>query len=214
MKRVRAQNSDTPSYHSFDELQLVDASSASLLRDILSWYWRLGGIIIATSNRLPDDLYHHGVQRDRMASFLEALKARCTVYEVNGGKDFRLGEGEAVPEKDRKWFGMEDRAAFEKAVEELTGGKKGVPSSVNVYGRKVRVPWTVDKIARFTFAELCDEALATADYISICSKYETIIIDDMPLLYLKHKNQARRLINLVDALCEYCLYVFHLHHLC
>jgi protein AFG1 len=35
--------------NSFDELQLVDATSAAMLRDVLSWYWRMGGIIIATS---------------------------------------------------------------------------------------------------------------------------------------------------------------------
>jgi protein AFG1 len=78
----------------------------------------------------------------------------------------------------------------------------GAPSSVNVYGRKVKIPWAVDKIARFTFADLCEEALGTADYITIASNFETIIIDETPYMYLRHKNQARRLINLVDALCE------------
>jgi len=34
---------------SFDELQLLDASSAALLRDVLSWYWRFGGVIISCS---------------------------------------------------------------------------------------------------------------------------------------------------------------------
>ena len=34
---------------SFDELQLLDASSAALLRDVLSWYWRLGGVILSCS---------------------------------------------------------------------------------------------------------------------------------------------------------------------
>ena len=27
----------------------MDATSAAMLRDVLSWYWRMGGIIIATS---------------------------------------------------------------------------------------------------------------------------------------------------------------------
>jgi protein AFG1 len=27
----------------------VDASSAALLRDVLSWYWRLGGVIVSCS---------------------------------------------------------------------------------------------------------------------------------------------------------------------
>jgi len=82
------------------------------------------------------------------------------------------------------------------------GLKLGSKTSVNVYGRKVKVPWAVDKVARFTFADLCEEALGTADYITLASNFETIIIDETPYMYLKHKNQARRLINLVDALCE------------
>lgn len=79
-------------------------------------------------NRLPEDLYHHGIQRQRMASFLSALKTRCVVHEVNGGRDFRLGRNEEDMEERKKgggsWF-MNDRAGFEKEVERLTGGKKG-----------------------------------------------------------------------------------------
>jgi predicted ATPase len=33
----------------------------------------------------------------------------------------------------------------------------GHPSSVNVYGRRVPVPWATEKACRFTFAELCEE---------------------------------------------------------
>lgn len=85
-------------------------------------------------NRLPDDLYHHGVQRERMAQFLDALKARCTVHEVNGGRDWRLGigageegaEAEAPPlPQVKNWYGVEERAQFEQAVEQATGGQRG-----------------------------------------------------------------------------------------
>ena len=41
--------SDLPLTISFDELQLLDASAAALLRDVLSWYWRLGGVVISCS---------------------------------------------------------------------------------------------------------------------------------------------------------------------
>jgi protein AFG1 len=80
-------------------------------------------------NRLPEDLYHHGIQRDRMASFLSALKSRCVVHEVNGGRDFRLGRNEEDIEDRRKgggnsWF-VNDHAAFEAEVQRLTGGKEG-----------------------------------------------------------------------------------------
>ena len=53
----------------FDEVQLLDVSSATLLADVLSWFWRMGGIIVGTSNKVPDDLYKNGVQRERLEPF-------------------------------------------------------------------------------------------------------------------------------------------------
>ncbi len=65
-----------------------------------------------------------------MAQFLDALKARCTLHGVNGGRDWRLGahdEGEeAVPlPQVKNWYGQEERVQFEIAVEQVTGGQKG-----------------------------------------------------------------------------------------
>ena len=37
----------------FDEVQLVDAAGAAIFKSVLSYFWRLGGVVIATSNRLP-----------------------------------------------------------------------------------------------------------------------------------------------------------------
>ncbi|KAK4688538.1 hypothetical protein P7C73_g1566, partial [Tremellales sp. Uapishka_1] len=184
----------------FDELQLVDASSASLLRDVLSWYWRLGGVIVSCSNRVPDDLYHHGVQRERMAGFLDALKARCEVVELDGGRDWRKGvDTESVAGQTTWWD--EGEVDFERTWHETTGGS-AEPSELTIYGRRVAVPLAKDGVCRFTFAQLCEEPLGPADYISLASTYHTFFIDKVPVLYLKHKNEARRLINLVDALYE------------
>jgi hypothetical protein len=38
----------------FDEVQLVDIAGAGLVSRVLSWYWRLGGVVVATSNRVPE----------------------------------------------------------------------------------------------------------------------------------------------------------------
>ena len=81
-----------------------------------------------------------------------------------------------------------------------------------MYGRKLLIPRATDTACRFTFAELCEEALGPADYISIASAYKRIYIDEVPVLLLKQKNEARRLINLLDALCEYP-FLFALHPL-
>ncbi|ORY34742.1 AFG1-like ATPase-domain-containing protein [Naematelia encephala] len=184
-----------PFVSNFDELQLLDASSAALLRDVLSWYWRLGGVIVTCSNRVPEDLYHHGVQKDRMAGFLDALKARCEVVELDGGRDWRQGAGVTdVPRNT--WFVMgQAETEFDDAWD-LLGGPQ------------VRIPLANGPVARFDFSQLCEEALGPADYISIASTFSTIFIDKVPVLLLKHKNEARRLINLVDALYESRCQVF------
>ncbi|KAF5097527.1 hypothetical protein D0Z00_002359 [Geotrichum galactomycetum] len=74
--------------------------------------------------------------------------------------------------------------------------------TVTVYGRKVHVPWQYNGVAYFDFKDICGEPLASADYISLASRYHTFIIDNVPALKITQKNEARRLITLLDALYE------------
>lgn len=79
---------------------------------------------------------------------------------------------------------------------------EAAPAELSVYGRRLRVPKAAGSACRFTFEQLCEEPLGPADYLAITSAYSTVFIDAVPVLLLKHKNEARRLINVVDALCE------------
>jgi len=49
---------------------------------------------------------------------------------------------------------------------------------------------------------LCMRNLGPADYLTIASHFEIIIIDNVPVLTMKMKNEARRFITLLDALYE------------
>ncbi|EAL20923.1 hypothetical protein CNBE2840 [Cryptococcus deneoformans B-3501A] len=171
----------------FDEFQLIDASSAALIRDVLSWYWRLGGVIVTCSNRVPEDLYHHGVQKERLAGFLDALKARCEVVQVDGGRDWRreIERGDQI-----RWFHSKQQLEFERAWSAALETQES------------------GNTCRFTFSQLCEEALGPADYLALVSTFSTFFIDEVPTLYLRHKNEARRLINLIDALYESRCQVF------
>ena len=96
----------------FDEIQLLDVSSAGLISDVLSWFWRMGGVVVATSNKVPDDLYRNGVQRERLERFVDALKARCTIVEMRGTQDWRKEAQEST-----YWFMRHTRQEFESVVE-------------------------------------------------------------------------------------------------
>jgi len=106
----------------FDEIQLLDVSSATLLADVLSWYWRLGGVIVGTSNKVPEDLYKNGVQKDRLEPFVEALKARCPVAIMPEGNDWRLVRGE---EGESSWYTSVE--SFDKALHVLVPSGRSMP---------------------------------------------------------------------------------------
>ncbi|KAM0793729.1 hypothetical protein ACM66B_001152 [Microbotryomycetes sp. NB124-2] len=208
----------------FDEVQLVDIAGAGLINRVLSWYWRLGGVVVGTSNRVPEDLYNAGVQRDSLNPFLRALAARSPVIELLSPNDYRRTQRRRDgldPAQDREagdfgsveawrrwgtrskgWFVKGDEIGFESAVRRIVGDAQGHPRDLVVYGRRLSVPWTHEGVARFTFAELCLAPLGPADYITLGSTFHTIILTDVPILPLSAKNEARRLITLLDALYE------------
>jgi peroxisome-assembly ATPase len=160
----------------FDEIQLLDVSSAGLLSDVLSWYWRMGGVIVGTSNKVPDDLYKNGVQRERLEPFVEALKARCPLHELDVKRDWREEMGKLELGIGRgTWFTEDQGEDFGQYLQVLTKAQPGGASRVslrisptdasadasyrelNVFGRILRVPWAHSTIAKFKFTELCEE---------------------------------------------------------
>lgn len=88
---------------SFDELQLTDIATASVVQGVLLHFWRLGGVLLSTSNRLPSDLYGGGVQKRRIESFLSCLKGRCEMLELDGGRDWRHRDGRLGLESGGSW---------------------------------------------------------------------------------------------------------------
>ncbi|KAI8992957.1 AFG1-like ATPase-domain-containing protein [Trametes punicea] len=184
----------------FDEIQLLDVSSATLLADVLSWFWRMGGVVVGSSNKVPDDLYKNGVQRERLEPFVEALKARCPVVVMRSERDWRAVKGHGG---QRSWYTHEQRPNFDSKCRDIMQSA-GEPSSaeITVFGRKIQVPWSAGGVCKFTFSDLCDASLGPADYITLASSYHTFVITSIPVLKLSAKNQARRFISLIDALYE------------
>jgi len=82
-------------------------------------------------------------------------------------------------------------------------GKRSPPQALTVYSRTVTIPHVGDSgAAKFDFTDLCARNLGPADYFTIASTFPVIIIDNVPILTLLKKNEARRFITLLDALYE------------
>jgi len=185
----------------FDEIQLLDVSSATLLADVLSWFWRMGGVVVGSSNKVPDDLYKNGGQRERLEPFVEALKARCPVIIMRSEQDWR--EVRAAAGKSSSWFVYGQEKEFERKLKAFSDKEQvSGPRDLAVFGRSLHIPWSTDTACKFSFSQLCDESLGPADYLTLASTFPTIAITSIPILKLSAKNQARRFISLIDALYE------------
>ena len=54
----------------FDEVELVDVADALVLKRVFEHVFALGGILIATSNAAPEELYEGGINRAAFIPFI------------------------------------------------------------------------------------------------------------------------------------------------
>lgn len=300
-----------------DEFQLPDRAASKILSNLLTSFFHLGGVLIATSNRMPEELANAaGIEfappppskvglfsgswgrfrqsqlgktsegmfsgKGESAVFLDVLKARCEVWDMEGRRDWRRREAEEdkgsrklvdasndEEEISQSFHGFEDtatgnwglgweqststeakgdeaekeeasqskisrparyfvRPSMEEGVEALAEMERDWKASesslfhdsldsgfslnhaeipwqimiLTVYARPLLVPRQCNGVTKWTFDELCGSNLGPADYITLASTFHTFVLTSVPVLKLLQKNEARRLITLLDALYE------------
>ena len=185
----------------FDEFQVSDIADAMILGRLFDHLFAEGVVVVATSNRHPDDLYLDGINRQLFLPFIAELKSRLDLVELNGGVDHRLRQLEAAPVYYTP-LGLEAETAMDAAWARLTHGAAPQHCVIEVLGRKLKVEREVAGVARFSFKELCARALGAADYLAIAARFHTVLLDGVPELQRDKRNEAKRFVTLIDALYE------------
>ncbi|MCC7260810.1 MAG: AFG1 family ATPase [Alphaproteobacteria bacterium] len=187
----------------FDEFQVADVADAMILGRLFTLLLEQGVVIVATSNRIPQELYKNGLQRERFLPFIDLLLERFTVFALDGPEDYRLKQLRSMKKTYVIAQGKASSAFMEKTFATLTNHAVPETQVVEVQGRRIMVPNAHGGIAWLSFADLCNQPLGAADYIEIAQEFHTMLLSDIPQLSAGKRNEAKRFVTLVDELYEH-----------
>jgi cell division protein ZapE len=184
----------------FDEMQITDITDAMIVGRLFEILFNAGVVVVTTSNRVPDELYKNGLNRQLFLPFIEVLKEKMCVWELISPNDYRQNRlaGEEVYFSP---INAESRQKIREVWEHLTGGPAG-PLILTVKGREVEIPQFRNGVARASFYDLCGKMLGAGDYLALAENVKVLILEDIPRLGRSNFNEAKRFVTLIDALYE------------
>jgi cell division protein ZapE len=71
-----------------------------------------------------------------------------------------------------------------------------------LHGRVLRVPQAAMGVARFSFAQLCEQPHGASDYLRLAREFHTLIVENVPVMDYDQRNAAKRFIILIDTLYD------------
>jgi len=184
-----------------DEFIVTNITDAMLLSGLLEALVKNGVILVATSNRIPDDLYKNGLQRERFLPAIDLIKRHTHVMHIDGDTDHRI----ALLEQDDIYYTpvtTNTNDKLTKRMESLAPCTISYGRVLTIHKRPIKTLMHADEIAWFDFDALCDAPRATPDYIEIAHDYHTIILSNVPVMDENMDDKARRFIYLIDELYD------------
>ena len=185
----------------FDEFQVTNIVDAMILGKLFKKIFSEKINVLFSSNINIDELYKNGLQRDQFIPFLMILKKNCEEIELKIDEDYRTSKNNKL---DRFLYPVNQSSNFKfnKFFRKATKDKKKNIKIFEIKGRKLIIENYYDRVAKFSFDELCNRNLGSEDYIKIADHCDLIFIENLPNFNENNSNQQQRFITLIDIIYE------------
>lgn len=184
----------------FDEMQITDITDAMIVGRLFEALFEAGVVVVTTSNRIPDDLYKDGLNRQLFLPFIDLVKDRMVVHEMVSPTDYRQGKLAGSPTYFTP-INDETHAQIRAIWQDLSDGESE-PLTLHVNKREVELPGFHNGVARASFYDLCGKPLGPADYLALAEAARMLVLENIPQLSRSNFNEAKRFVTLIDALYE------------
>ena len=180
----------------FDEFTVTDVADAMILSKLFTNLFECGVTIVATSNVEPDKLYKDGLNRSWFMPFIEIVKNKMNVIQLNTQVDHRQ---QKLQKAQFYMYGENAEKKFNDLWDEMTFGLEIHLAQIEHKGRVLEFPQTCGGIVKSDFDTICKTALGAIDYIAMAGRFHTLFLDNLTPINSDDRNTAKRFITLIDT---------------
>jgi cell division protein ZapE len=184
----------------FDEFHVADITDAMILHRLLDAMHKHGVGMVTTSNFKPDDLYPNGLHRDRIKPAIALLNATMNVVNVDNGTDYRRQTLASLKMYLTPLDAAAD-AALHDAFVRLAEAHEENPV-MTIEAREITAVKKAGGVVWFDFKTLCGGPRSQNDYLEIATQFHTVILSNVPQMFVRHASEARRFTWLIDVLYD------------
>jgi cell division protein ZapE len=184
----------------FDEFHISDITDAMILHRLLDAMFKYGVGMVTTSNFKPDDLYPNGLHRDRLIPAIALLNAKLHVLNVDNGTDYRRITMDSLKLYHHPLDSTADMA-LQDAFIRLAEAHDEDPK-LHIEAREIVALKRAGGVVWFDFKTLCGGPRSQNDYLEIATQFHTVILSNVPQMFVRHASEARRFTWLIDVLYD------------
>lgn len=188
LARVADDLADQAQLWFIDEFHVHDIGDAIMLGRLLGPLIERGCTLLLSSNYAPEHLCANPLYHSRFKPYAELIKRQCLVLHIEDGPDYRA--------RSSQHWGRFVRAEPEVLVS-LLGAMAGA-GTLELGRRQIQVRGVQERCIWLDFAELCQQPLASSDYLRLCERYSRIVVSHVPVLASCTLDELQRLINFID----------------